>query len=147
MKKKAMQCLGWALALTAISGLTATSRTMAAEWQPESYGQEDTLSLRTVCADEGEYWSPVWLVVLDKQVYVRLGSRAVGRIECNTSKPLLGVEVGGQRFDKIEGVPAPEMAAAVADAMAGKYTSDLFIRFFPHPLTLRLVPAGEGSGK
>lgn len=147
MKKKAMQSWGWALVLTAMSSLTAASMAVAAEWQPEVYSQEDTLSLRTVCADEGEYWSPVWLVVLDKQVYVRLGSRAVSRIECNTSKPLLGVEVAGQRFDRMEGVPVPEMAAAVADAMADKYTSDLFIRFFPHPLTLRLVPTGDGAGK
>ena len=31
---------------------------------------------------------------------------------------------------------APEVAAAMAD----KYWSDIFIRWFPHPLTLRLVP-------
>jgi len=117
------------------------SAASATGWDPAAFAPEDTLSLRTTCPDEGEYWSPVWLVVLHDHVYVRLGTRAAGRIECNTSKPMLGVEVAGQRFDQVEGVPAPEMVEAVGAAMAAKYTSDLFIRFFPHPLTLRLVPA------
>ena len=89
---------------------------------------------------EGEHWFKVWLVVIDGQVYVRLGSRAAERVESNTTAPVLGVEVAGQRFDRVRGVPAPEYADRVAKAMAEKYTSDIFVHLFSHPLTLRLVP-------
>ena len=111
-----------------------------AQWNPEAFAKEDTLKLRTVGPTEGAYAFPVWLVVIDGQVYVRLGSRAVERVQANTTAPYLGVEVAGQRFDRVRGVPAPEYADRVGKAMADKYTSDILIRFFSHPLTLRLVP-------
>jgi hypothetical protein len=79
-------------------------------------------------------------VVIDDQVYVRLGTRAADRVNENTTAPMLGVEVAGQRFDRVRAVPAPEYAERVAEAIADKYTSDLFIRWMSHPLTLRLVP-------
>jgi hypothetical protein len=116
------------------------SRTSAQHWNPASFAKEDTLKLRTVEPNEGEHWFPVWLVVIDDQVYVRLGSRAAGRVERNTTAPYLGVEVAGQRFDHVRGVPAPDYAGRVAQAMAEKYTSDIIVRLFSHPLTLRLVP-------
>ena len=111
-----------------------------AQWDPAAFAREDTLQLRTDVPGEGEYWFKVWLVVLDGQVYVRLGSRAAERVGRNTTAPYLGVEVAGTRFDKVRAVPAPEMAERVASAMADKYTSDLFIGWLPHPLTLRLMP-------
>jgi hypothetical protein len=37
------------------------------------------------------------------------------------------------------------MADAVAQAMADKYWSDVFVRFFSHPLTLRLVPPASAA--
>ncbi len=113
---------------------------LGAQWDPAAFAGEDTLQLRTNAPGEGEYWFKVWLVVLDGQLYVRLGSRGTRRVERNTTAPYLGVEVGGARFDKVRAVPAPEMAERVAKAMADKYTSDLFVRWLPHPLTLRLVP-------
>jgi hypothetical protein len=112
----------------------------AAEWAPEQFAKVDTLKLRTDCPGEGEYWFPVWLVVLDGQVYVRLGSRAAGRVQCNATAPFLGVEIGPTRFAHVRGVPAPEYAARVNQAMADKYATDIFVRYFSHPLTLRLVP-------
>jgi hypothetical protein len=118
----------------------AAPRAFAAGWEPTAFAKDDTLKLRTNCPSEGEYWFPVWLVVIDGQVYVRLGSRAAGRIQCNATSPFLGVDVAGQRFDHVRGVPAPEYAERVGKAMADKYTSDIFVRFFSHPLTLRLVP-------
>lgn len=121
-------------------GLMGASFARAAEWNPAAFAKEDTLKLRTNCPGEGEYWFPVWLVVLDGQVYVRLGSRATQRIGCNTTAPFVGVEVAGQRFDHVHGVPAPEEAPKVMAAMAEKYWSDILVRFFSHPLTLRLVP-------
>ena len=112
----------------------------AAEWNPTAFAKESTLKLRTNCPSEGTHWSTVWLVVIDGQVYVRLGKRATGRVACNTTAPFLGVEIAGQRFDHLRGVPAPEYAERVAAAMAGKYTTDIVARHFTHPLTLRLMP-------
>ena len=120
--------------------LPTTQPAHAVEWTPAALAKESTLKLRTVSAEEGEHWFPVWLVVVDNQIYVRLGSRAAGRVEHNTLAPFLGVEVAGQRFERVRGVPAPEYAEQVAKAMADKYTSDLIVHLFPHPLTLRLVP-------
>lgn len=113
----------------------------AAEWNPAGFSQEDTLKLGTTEPGESPHWFQVWLVVIDDQVYVRLGSRAADRVERNTTAPYLGVEIAGQRFDRVQGVPAPEFVDRVAHAMADKYTSDILVRFFSHPLTLRLVPA------
>ena len=109
-------------------------------WTPEAWSGHDTLDLRTTVPGEGEYWFPVWLVVLDDQVYVRLGSKAVGRVEKNETKPYLGVRVAGLQFDRVKGTPAPEMAEKVATAMGGKYWSDVFIQYFDHPVTLQLNP-------
>jgi hypothetical protein len=50
------------------------------------------------------------------------------------------VEVGGHRFEKVRATETPEYVKQVADAMADKYTSDIIIRWFPHPLTMRLEP-------
>lgn len=125
---------------TVLLALLLRSPATAAEWNPRNYAEEDTLEIRTVGPEEDAYWFPVWPVVIDDQVYVRLGSRAANRIQKNTTAPYIGVKVAGQQFDRIKTEEAPEMVEAVAKAMADKYWSDLFIRFFPHPLTLRLVP-------
>lgn len=126
-------------------GLTAalfivSSAAVAGQWNPATFATQDTLQLRTTRAGEGAHWFKVWLVVIDSQVYVRLGSRAAERAQSNTTAPVLGVEVAGQRFDRVRGVPAPEYAERVAQAMAKKYTSDIFVHLVSHPLTLRLVP-------
>jgi hypothetical protein len=128
-----------ALAATLLCALVAGTA-VAADWTPAAWVDDDTLELRTTGADEGEHWFPVWLVVLDDQVYVRLGSRAAKRIEANTTTPWVGVRVAGQQFDRVKAEPAPDRVEPVAKAMAGKYWSDVVIRLFPHPLTLRLVP-------
>jgi len=127
------------LAVAALVALAAAP-VGAAEWKPRMYSAESTLELRTTAPGEGDHWFPVWLVVLDDQVYVRLGTRAAGRIEQNTTKPYVGVRVAGGQFDRIKGVPAPESAERVARAMADKYWSDVIIRHMAHPLTLRLAP-------
>jgi hypothetical protein len=120
--------------------LVALAGAAAAGWRPSVYADVDTIDLRTVGADEGEYWSPVWVVVLDGQVYVRLGNRAARRVQQSTMAPYVGVRVAGEEFERVKGVPAPEEAERVAKAMGEKYWSDALIRYFPHPLTLRLVP-------
>lgn len=111
-----------------------------ADWNPQAFATEDTLEFLTVGPEEGEYWSPVWLVVIDGEVYIRLGSRAAGRMEANTMTPFVKVRIAGQEFDRVEAISTPEMAEAVEKAMGEKYWSDVFIRYFPHPLTMRLVP-------
>jgi hypothetical protein len=133
-----------ALLLTVVLFLHAASDAPAADlvsaWTPDAWKNQDRLELQTTVPEEGEYWFPVWLVVLDDQVYVRLGTRAVERVEKSTTKPYMGVRIAGQQFDRVKGTPVPEKAEEVAAAMGDKYWSDLFIRYFNHPLTLRLTP-------
>jgi hypothetical protein len=114
--------------------------TYAATWDPEAFSKLDTLEYLTVGPQEGEHWSTVWLVVIDGQVYVRLGSRAAQRMEQNTTKPFVKVRIAGQEFDQIKAEAVPDMVEPVAKAMGDKYTSDVLIKYFNHPLTMRLAP-------
>ena len=113
---------------------------LAAEWKPSAYASESTIQLRTTAPGEGDHWFPVWLVVIDDQVYVRLGTRAAGRIERNTTTPYVGVRVAGQQFDRVKAVAVPESVERVARAMADKYWTDVLVRHMDHPLTMRLLP-------
>lgn len=125
--------------------LVMTATALAADppseaWTPEAWQEESTIELRTTRPGEEPHWFKVWFVVIDGQLYVRLGSRAAERFEENTTRPFMAVRIAGQEFPRVEGIPAPEMVEAVAAAMADKHWSDLFVRHFAHPLTLRLVP-------
>src|SRR5512136_2581054 len=88
-------------ALLATVALLQAASSIAAQWNPAAFAKEDTLKLRTIGPEEGEYWFPVWLVVIDDQVYVRLGSRAAWRVQRNSTPPFLGVKVAGQQFDRV----------------------------------------------
>jgi hypothetical protein len=122
-----------------IVALTLTAAAARAAWDPPAFSTEETLEFLTV--EEGsEHWSTVWLVVIDGQVYIRLGSRAAGRIEGNATKPFVQVRLAGQTFPKVKAESVPDMADAVATAMAEKYWSDVLVRHFSHPLTMRLTP-------
>ena len=112
----------------------------AAQWKPAEWAATSTLELRTTRAAEGEHWSTVWFVVLDDQVYVRLGTRAAGRIADNTTAPMLDVRIADQKF-RVKGVDSPADAERVAQAMGEKYWSDVLVKYFAHPMTLKLVPA------
>lgn len=135
-RKEAPMLRSLVLTLTLLTPLAAT----AADWTPNAWTEERTVDLTTVAPAEGAHTFPVWFVVLDGQVYVRLGSRAAGRIDGSTTKPYVGVTIAGQHFDKVKGDPAPDMAARVGTAMGEKYWSDVLIKYFSHPLTLRLAP-------
>ena len=126
-------------AIAATVALLVATSADAATWRPEAWAAENTVELRTQARGEEPHWFPVWVVVIDGQVYVRLGSRATERVESNVTKPMLGLRVGGEEFPAVRGVPAPEATEMVNAAMAGKYWSDLAVRLFSHPLTLRLV--------
>ncbi len=132
-----MRTIG-AVTLIVTGAFSAVAR--AADWTPSAWAKESTVDLRTTAAGDKDHWFPVWLVVLDDQLYVRLGSRAAGRIEGSTTKPIVGVRIAGQQFDRVRGEPAPDLAGRVAKAMGDKYWSDVFVRWVDHPLTLRLVP-------
>jgi hypothetical protein len=127
--------------------LLATAATAAStgEWNPAAWSTASTVELRTEAAGEGPHWFPVWLVVVDGQVYVRLGNRAASRVERNTTAPYVGVKILGQEFDRVRAVPAPDYVDRVAHAMAAKYWGDVLVRHVSHPMTLRLVPA-ESTG-
>ena len=108
-------------------------------WTPGLWVDEDTVELRTTRAGEAPHWFKVWVAVIDDQLYVRLGSRAADRIEHNTTAPEVAVRIAGQEFDHIRVENAPEMAERVAAELAEKYWSDMLVRYFSHPLTMRLV--------
>jgi len=81
--------------------------------------------------------------VLDGDVWVRLGSKAAGRVDCTTTKPRTSIRIGDTQFDEVEMVHVPEMAERVSAAMADKYSTDIFIRWIAHPYTMKLVPKGD----
>src|SRR5436309_15540309 len=99
-----MSLRGFFAALLLSTLLAAPSA--AAEWTPHAYAGASTIELRTVAAGESEHWFPVWVVVIDDQVYVRLGPRAAGRIEKNQTTPFVGVRILGQQFDRVRALPA-----------------------------------------
>jgi len=125
--------LGLALAV----GIPAS----ATEWRPGIWVDENVVELRTTGPNEDPHWSPVWVAVLDDQLYVRLGKRAAGRIESNETHPYVDVRIAGHEFTNVLGEPVPELSEQVANELAEKYWGDFFVRLVPHPLTLRLVPA------
>ncbi len=127
------------LAAAIACALLATAPALAA-WDPQAFSKEDTLEFLTVGPGEGEHWSTVWLVVIDGQVYIRLGSRAADRMTQSTTQPYLKVRIAGHQFDRVKAEPAPDMVEKVAAAMGDKYTSDVLIKYFNHPLTMRLTP-------
>jgi hypothetical protein len=109
-------------------------------WDPGAFRSLPTLEFLTVGPDEGPHWSTVWLVVLEDGVYVRLGSRAAGRMQRNTTAPYVDVRIGGREYRHVHALEAPDMVGRVAAAMAEKYSSDVVVRWVTHPLTMRLEP-------
>lgn len=133
----------------ALTTFGATALAGPADWTPGAWADEGTIELRTTDPGAEPHWFPVWLVVLDGQVYVRLGSRAAARFDRNVTKPIVGVRIAGKTFDRVRGVLAPGMVEKVAAAMKDKYWThgDVVVRRMDHPYTLLLVPvATEQDG-
>ena len=124
-------------AVAFVVALAGTAR--AADWDPNAWTGEETIKILTIGADEGPYEFPVWLVVIDGQVYLRLGTRASERFKKNTTNPYVAVKIAGKNFPKTRVQDAPEMEQRVAKAMADKYWSDIFVRYSSHPMTVRLL--------
>ena len=136
------------LVVTVTSGTLACAAPATVDrWDPAAFRSLGTLEFRTVGPEEGEHWSTVWLVVLDDQVYIRLGSRAAGRMQRNTTAPLVAVRIGGHTYERVRAEAAPPMVERVAAAMRDKYWTDVLVRYVEHPLTMRLQPEVGESGK
>jgi hypothetical protein len=136
--------LAAALLLSAIVGAPPA-------WSAADIANEKTIELRTTSPEEGEHWSTVWFVVIDDALYVRLGPRAAGRIERNTTAPHFAIRVGGRDVRPMRYEPAPEKAGEVAEAMARKYWTDVLGEPFRKlgltspPLVLRLATDGDSE--
>jgi hypothetical protein len=130
-------------AFAAVSIMAVADTGYAAEWDPAKFASEDVLEFRSVNTDGEEHWSKVWLVIVDGDVYIRLGNRAAGRIEENVEAPYVGIRIAGDQFDGVLTEPKPEMAERVAEAMAAKYTTDIFVSWVEHPLTLKLIEKSD----
>jgi len=130
------------IVIAAALGFLLAGRASAADWTPAAWADENTVELRTTDPGEQPYWFPVWLAVVDGQLYVRLGSRAAGRFDRNVTKPILGVRIAGQTFERVRAVLAPDMTDRVRDVMADKYWTqgDFIVRRLNHPYLLRLEP-------
>jgi hypothetical protein len=132
-------------------GASTAANSPVIGWDPNAFSDESTLEIMTTAPDEGEHWSKVWLVVMDGQLYVRLGERSLGRIQKNTTNPYLKVKVGDKEFDRVRWEPALDMKDKVAAAMADKYFMDILLRHASHPMTARLIaeptPAPNGTSK
>ncbi len=141
---------GWAmnkkLSFLAAAVLVLTTSAAHAQWNPQALGEQDTLEFRSDCPDEGEHWSPVWLVLLDGDLYIRLGKRAAERFDCSRDNPYVGIRIAGQEFPRVHLVDTPEMVAATDEAMADKYWTDIFISpFAKHLYNMRLVVEAEAT--
>ncbi len=71
----------------AVFGGVCTADNLVPGWDPNAFRDESTLQIITIGPEEGEHWSRLWLVVIDGQLYVRLGDRAFGRVQKNTASP------------------------------------------------------------
>jgi hypothetical protein len=133
---------GRLLAAALLALLLAVPVRAASDWTPTAWADENTVDLRTTEPGSEPHWFPVWLAVIDGQMYVRLGSRAAARFDGNATKPIVGVRIAGKTFDRVRGVLAPEMTDRVTAAMRDKYwlQGDIIVRHINHPYTLRLEP-------
>src|SRR5262245_42070807 len=58
----------------------------------------------TVDQNAQEHWSKVWLVVMNGQLYLRLGTRGAARVEGNTNKPF-SIKIAEHRSDNVRVIP------------------------------------------
>jgi hypothetical protein len=109
-------------------------------WDPAVFHDASTIKIMITEPDVGEHWSNLWVVVIDGQPYVRLGDRAYGRIQRNTTSPYVKLKVADREFDKVKVEEMPDMKQKVAASMADKYWMDILVRHESHPMVARLVP-------
>ena len=135
-----MKTTALVIACLALVRITWAADAVAPGWDPASFREDSTLEIMTTEPEAGEHWSKLWLVVIDNQLYVRLGDRAYGRVQRNTTKPYVKLKVGGKEYDKVKLEETPDLKDKVAAAMADKYFMDKLIRYENHPMAARLTP-------
>ncbi len=113
---------------------------VAADWDGQAFRDESTLEFLTVHPDGDEHWSTVWLVVVDGDVYLNLGNRAVERLRANTRAPFVSVRVAGNDFERIRVEPAQERQKEVAAAIAAKYWTGFLVPHTAPSQVMRLRP-------
>jgi hypothetical protein len=131
--------LSFALSIALATGACADDKAVPG-WDPAVFHEASTIKIMTTEPDVGEHWSNLWVVVIDGQPYVRLGDRAYGRIQRNTTSPYVKLKVADQELDKVKVQEMPDMKEKVGAAMADKYWMDVLIRHESHPMVARLVP-------
>jgi hypothetical protein len=136
--------LSFVLSMAFAAAARADDKTVPG-WDPAVFGDASTIKIMTTEPDVGEHWSNLWVVVIDGQPYVRLGDRAYGRIQKNTTGPYVKLKVADKEFDKVKVKEMPDMMEKVAAAMADKYWMDILIRHESHPMVARLVPEAPPS--
>src|ERR1700732_2005742 len=119
--------LSFVLSIAFAAAVWADDKT-APGWDPAVFRDASTIKIMTTEPHVGEHWSNLWVVVIDGQPYVRLGDRAYGRIQKNTTSPYVKVKVADKEFDKVKLEEMPNMKDKVAAAMAEKYFMDILIR-------------------
>ncbi len=128
----------WPLAVAFVSLIGGEG--VAADWDGQVFRDESTLEFMTVSADGEEYWSTVWLVVIDGDVYVNLGKRAAERLRANTRAPFVSVRIAGREFGRIRADPAQERQKDVAAAIAAKYWTGFLVPHRAPSQVMRLRP-------
>jgi hypothetical protein len=117
-----------------------------AAWDPAAWVDTKTLEFLTDCPEEGEYWSPVWLVVLEDHVYISLGSKAAGRLACSRLAPMTAIKIEGQLYENVRLVPETALAGRIEDARWDKYWTNVFVGFSEHAhYRLDVEPGGAAD--
>ena len=75
----------------------------------EAVTDASTREVLTVDQNAQEHWSKVWLVVMNGQLYLSLGTRSGARVEGNTKKPFVSIKSAEHRFDNVRVLPEPEV--------------------------------------
>jgi len=129
----------YAVLALALVGQGRGADNLAPGWDPDAFRGQSTLEVMTIGTDEGEHWTWLWWVVVDRQVYVQLGEQAFKRVLRNFAMPYVEVKIAGHKFDRVRLEAAPEMKGQVAAAMSAKYPREAVILRESHPTTVRLV--------
>jgi hypothetical protein len=129
-------CMAFVLCVALV--IIAKAFADTSSWDVDAFRQAGTIQIMTTEPEVGEHWFNLWVVVVDGRPYVRLGDRAYGRIQRNTTSPYVKLKVDGQEFDKVKVEEMPDMRDKVAAAMADKYFMDVLIRHESHPMVARL---------
>ncbi len=71
----------------------------------EAVTDASTREVLTVDQNAQEHWSTLWLVVMNGQLYLRLGTHGAARVEGNAKKPFVSIKSAEHRFDNVRVIP------------------------------------------